>query len=223
MMKIEDFYQFKDQALLEQSFTHRSFVAENPGHQDNQRLEFFGDAVIQLASTRYLFDRYPDCQEGDLTKMRSALTRGTTLALLAQSIDLGSKLRRGKGEERSGARQREAVLEDAFEALCGAICLDSDFRTAEEVYLAVFEKNFSDPQEMVAVQNPKGKFQELIQKRFHELPCYELIEERGPEHKRHYVVEVSLRGKIMARGEGVSLKKAEMAAARIALDLLSKP
>ena len=214
-------YQFENQALLSSSLTHRSYAAENKGTVDNQRLEFFGDAVIQLASTRFLYAKYPDYQEGKLTKLRSALTCSTALAQLANEIALGDELLLGVGEEKSQGRSRIPLLEDAFEALCGAICLDSTFARAEDFYVKLVSATWPDPEKLVEVQNPKGALQEYAQQQKPSLlPHYKVIEKSGLEHQPFFRVSVSLGGKIIAEASAVSIKKAESEAAQKALNTL---
>jgi ribonuclease-3 len=212
-------YTFGDPSLLVRSLTHSSFLQDHPEEKEsNQRLEFLGDAVLQLILTEALFRAYPSEREGTLSQRRAALTQGRTLARLALEIGLEAGLRLGGSEESGGGRTRASTLEDAFEALLGALFLDSDLGTVRRVVLGLYGDL---PARLAALsdgQNPKGRLQELVQPVHgnHAL-AYEVVGTEGADHAREYEVEVRLRGSPLGRGRGSSKKLAEEAAALAAL------
>ena len=217
-------YSFSDRDLLLEALTHKSFSNENPGLAVacNERLEFLGDAVLDLVISQRTFLDYPDLHEGDLTRVRAELVREKSLSAIARRIDLGSCLMMGKGERPSGGDEKDSLLANALESLFGALFLDSDYPTAQ----AVVERLFRAEIEM-AVNNDfdtdfKTKLQEFCQRVHHQTPDYHLVDESGPDHQRHYVVEVHLKDKSVGSGEGRSKKQAEQDAARRALAELDR-
>lgn len=211
-------YQFSDVALLELALTHPSYPFEHgkkPEH--NQRLEFLGDAVLELAITEWLYKQYPDLDEGDLTKKRSSMVSKEALYHFANHLSMGCCLLLGPAEEKSGGRERESNLADAFEAVLGAIYLDADFTIAKRVVMRVFDAFPLKASAVGAINNPKGRLQEVLQAIFPEPPEYKVTHSSGPEHLPIYKVIVEWRGLVLAEGEGSSKKKAEVAAARAAL------
>ena len=211
-------YKFRNSLLLAEALTHPSLAYESQKpHFDNQRLEFLGDSVIQLVLTQALFETFPDFSEGRLTKLRARVVSKGGLHELAVKIDLGQYVMLGKGEESTGGRDRASTLADAFEALCGAIYLDSDLARVKAVVLEIagdmLQKLADAPEE----KNPKGQLQEALQSVAPESPCYELVGEEGPDHKKVFKSQVVWRGDILGCGEGTSKKLAEIAAAREAL------
>ncbi len=216
-------YTFRDPALLEQSVTHPSFLQEQPAAGSNQRLEFLGDAVLQLVLTEALYQLFPDDREGQLSKRRAAVANGVFLAQLARELGLDACLRLGASEESTGGRARASALEDAFEALMGAVYLDSDLPTARRVLLDVVG---SLPDRLATagdVDNPKGRLQELVQPSHgnHALR-YEIVRTAGEDHAREYEVAVFLNDQPLGTGRGSSKKLAEEAAARVALRTLQQ-
>ncbi len=211
---------FQNEKFLKEAFTHKSYATEFNLTYDNQRLEFLGDAVVQIVLTRKLFFLYPDFQEGDLTKIRSALVNQETLALFARSISLGDYLMLGRGESESHGEERESTLSDAFEALCGALYLDGGMERAEEFILKTLDANFKDPSALLRSLNPKGLLQEYTQAHFGKAPEYTVLEISGPAHNPSYEVEVRIHDTLAAKGSASKRKLAEQAAARAALDLL---
>lgn len=213
---------FRDAALLELALTHPSFLPDNPGTpESNQRLEFLGDAVLQLILTETLFQLYPAEREGALSRHRSALSNGTFLARLARDLGLDAALRLGSGEEQTGGRARASSLEDAFEALVGAVFLDSDLATARRIVLALYG---DIPARLAAAGpsgNPKGRLQERVQPLHgnHALR-YETVHVSGEDHNREYESRVFLLDRLLGTGRGTSKKLAEEAAARAALETL---
>lgn len=212
-------YEFRNQQLLAEALTHPSVGHETQRkHFDNQRLEFLGDAVLQLVMTEQLYGHFVDKPEGDLTKLRSRLVSRDTLKTYAAAIDLGKHLLMGRGEEASGGRERISTLADAFEALIGAIYLDSDLATARKFILAEAKTDLAQIAAEPVDINPKGDLQELLQAISPVSPIYETISESGPEHDKVFIVRAMWEGKELGRGTGKSKKQAETAAAEEALE-----
>ncbi len=211
-------YTFRDAALLERALTHTSFVPEHPGAESNQRLEFLGDAVLQLVLTEALFQLFPADREGPLSRRRAALANGAFLAQLARDIGLDTNLRLGGSEEKTGGRGRISTLGDALEAVVGAVFLDSDFTSARRVVLSLYGDLGGRLAVVGDADNPKGRLQELIQPvHGNEALRYEVTATDGADHERNYEVIVSLLDQPIGRGRGPSKKLAEEAAAREAL------
>ena len=212
-------YQFKDQDLLVQSMTHPSMSAEQrEAVEDNQRMEFLGDAVLQVILTEHLYRILPDQAEGHLTKIRASLVSRRALADCALRLGLEEYLRLGKGEEANGGRHRESNLADAFEALLGAICLDGGITGAREVTMRLMEEDLQEALEGEDTSNPKGRLQEELQALRRESPLYRILTEEGPDHLKQFRVEVVWGGKPLGAGRGSSKKNAESAAAQDALE-----
>lgn len=210
---------FRDRALLERAVTHPSLLQDRPDlAASNQRLEFLGDAVLQLVLTQELYDLFPEDREGALSKRRAALANGTFLAGLAREIGLDLALRLGASEESTGGRSRAAALEDAFEALVGAVFLDSNLPTTSRVLLGIYGPLPDRLARVEDVENPKGRLQEFVQPMHgnHALR-YEVVRIEGEDHAREYEVAVFLRDRAVGSGRGSSKKNAEEAAARAAL------
>jgi len=212
---------FRDQQLLEAAVTHPSWLQEHPEAKgSNQRLEFLGDAVLQLVLTDALFQLYPDDREGDLSQRRSSLSKGAFLAQLAREIGLDASLRLGTSEEAGGGRTRASALEDALEALIGAIYLDSDLATVRRVVLGLYG-SLADRLALTTADNPKGRLQELVQPRYgNEALRYDVTGIEGADHARAYEVSVFLLSRCIGTGRGTSKKLAEEAAAQAALETL---
>ena len=212
-------HDFKDARLLQEALTHPSLAHEKGGDgtQHNQRLEFLGDAVLQLVLTDLIFALYPDYPEGKLTQVRAHLANRHTLHRRAVAIDLGTYLLLGKGEESSGGRDRLSNLADAFEALLGAIYMDGGIRSARKFVSGQFADEFKTLKEATPRQNPKGRLQELLQSDSADNPQYRVIHESGPDHSKHFVATVEWHGHEIGRGQGSSKKLAEVAAAEAAL------
>ncbi|MGH8093363.1 MAG: ribonuclease III [Chthoniobacterales bacterium] len=211
-------YPFRDPQLLAEALTHPSRSHERQRkHFDNQRLEFLGDAVLQLVVTEYLFARYPEAGEGRLTTWRSRLVSREALRLQAARLDLGQHLLMGRGEEASGGRQRDSNLGDAFEALLGAIFLDSDLEITRRFILEAMREEMERLEEESLEVNPKGQLQELLQAISPRSPVYELLDERGREHEKTFSVRVIWENQVLGEGGGRSKKQAESAAALVAL------
>jgi ribonuclease-3 len=213
-----------DSALLRRALTHASYLNENPecAWSDNERLEFLGDAVADFLAAEYLYDRFPQWQEGRLTSLRAELVRSETLARFAVEIDLGSSLLLGRGEELGGGRSRPAMLGDAFEALLGALYLDQGIDTVHGFLLPFFRSYVESLAGSGLVRDAKSQLQEWSQAEFHEPPTYVTVQETGPDHAKQFEVEVWILGQVRGRGSGSSKQAAEQAAARAALDAMPK-
>jgi len=218
-------YEFKRHELLTESLTHPSLAHEKGegANHHNQRLEFLGDAVLQLVLTAHIFRLHPDQPEGKLTQLRAHLANRHTLFRRAQAVDLGKHLLLGKGEEASGGRDRLSNLADAYEALLGAIYLDGGMRAARKFILQQFKTEFSQIRQTTPRQNPKGHLQELLQSKAPANPQYHVIRESGPDHNKYFEVVVEWDGQEIGRGHGTSKKQAEAAAAESALVSLQTP
>jgi ribonuclease III len=210
---------FSSPALLELALVHSSFINENPAQApaSNERLEFMGDAVLGLVIAESLYQEYPESQEGDLTRLRSALVRRETLAEIARSINLGDYLMLGHGEEAGGGRDKPVNLAGAFEALVAAIYLDRGLPAARSFILGLFGGEMYKQANQGAVTDYKSKLQEIMQAEKQITPEYQLISATGPDHDRQFTVEVKIGESVLGQGKGKSKKIAEMEAARIAL------
>ncbi len=216
--KLEEIgYDFKKKELLLEALTHRSYSVEKGFSYDNQRLEFLGDAVIQIIITDYLFARYPAHDEGLLTKMRSALNQQSTLANFAKNISLGNFLKLGKGESKAKGNDRNSTLCDAFEALVGAIYLDGGIEPARNFIVPLIDDLYPSPESLLQIANPKGFLQELTQKKWNSKPIYKIDEVSGPEHQKTFVVSVTVNEIQVGTGAASSRKAAESLAAEAAL------
>lgn len=214
-------YRFRDRTLAETALTHSSYRFENPGvERDNQRLEFLGDAAFALASAARLFREFPEYSEGALTEARSRWIRRSSLAAAARTLDLGASLKMGRGERLSGGPERDSMLEDALEAVLGAVFLDGGWRAAERVFERALKPLLESRTGPEPGHNPKGDLQEYCQARGRKSPEYRLAAQSGPDHRKQFDVEVLLEGRILAAGSGASLRKAETEAARAALRLV---
>lgn len=213
--------QFRDEALLRTAITHPSYSNEHPeeGGENNERLEFLGDAALSLVIAEALYESFPDEEEGHLTEWRSQLVMGTTLARLAEALDLGSALLLGHGEETTGGRERARNLERVYEALVGAILLDQGIEVAREFIHRTMTEEFEALHADSAVINPKGALQQLAQGQ-HGRPDYVLVDEHGPEHAPEFTVEVRVGDEVLGQGTGASKQLAEKQAARQALEIM---
>lgn len=207
---------FSNFALLTRALTHRSYANEHQdGTEDNERLEYLGDAVIDFIVAEWAYRHFPELPEGDLTKIRAHLVRNENLAKFAQQIDLGGALRLGRGEKTTGGHHRESVLGSAFEALLGAIYLDSTFDKVKNFVLPFIEPHKDTILEVLS--DPKSNFQEQVQALKLGPIAYHTVSATGPDHAKMYEVEVTVNGQVMGRGNGSSKAAAEREAARNAL------
>lgn len=213
-------YKFRNSLLLAEALTHPSLGHEAQHyHFDYQRLEFLGDAVLQLVITEYLFGHFQVEAEGQLTKLRSRLVSRDALKNHAAALDLGRYILMGRGEETSGGRERASTLADAFEALIGALYLDGGLDVARNFVLTQTRADLAKLAEEPVDFNPKGDLQELLQSISPRSPAYELVSQSGPEHEKTFVSEVVWEGVVLGQGTGRSKKQAETAAALEALQL----
>lgn len=213
-------YTFSDEQLLKEALSHPSLSSEmRPAPPDNQRLEYLGDAVIELITSDYLYRTFPKCQEGVLTKLRASVVSKAALAQIARRLKIGESLLFSRGEESSGGRERASNLADALEAVIGAIYLDAGHDRARELVLDIFKPELSalDPKSAQA-SNSKGALQEILQQIAPESPNYEIVNEEGPPHDRAFTSKVTWCGKTLGSGTGPSKKISEIAAAAVALE-----
>lgn len=211
-------YKFRNSFLLAEALTHPSLAYESQRpHFDNQRLEFLGDAVLQLIVTEVLYKLFPEAPEGNLTKLRSRVVSRRALARFAMMIHLGDYVLLGKGEEATGGRRRLSTLADAFESLIGAIYLDSGQEAAKTLIMKLFESEIDGMVTSPDERNPKGELQECLQAIHPIAPIYRIVSESGPDHRRVFQAEVVWQDKLLASGKGKSKKEAEARAAAEAL------
>jgi ribonuclease-3 len=211
-------YKFRNPLLLAEALTHPSLAYETQKpHFDNQRLEFLGDAVIQIVVTEELFRRFAGFSEGRLTKLRSRLVSRPALQAYALSFGLGGYLLMGRGEEANGGRQRASTLSDAFEALVGAIYLDAGMEAARKFLLERAGDMFQLLELMPEEQNPKGELQEILQGLSNIGPRYRILSQEGPDHAKTFIACVEWQGRMLGQGAGSSKKEAEAIAAADAL------
>ncbi|MDB4610190.1 ribonuclease III [Verrucomicrobia bacterium] len=212
-------YSFSDSLLPLQALTHKSFANEQGSSTDhNERLEFLGDAVLELAISDFIFRRYPDIPEGGLTRIRAEVVSEQGLSELARGLELGEELKLGKGEYKSGGQNKPSVLSDAFEALLGAIYLDGGMLVVQQVVERIFSAAIERAAHQRYGSDYKTCLQERLQARYNELPCYELVETQGPDHDRVFFIEVRYQHKLLGKGRGHSKKRAEQQAAAAALE-----
>lgn len=210
-------------AFLLQAVTHTSFAHEDGRHgEDNERLEFLGDAVIQMVITEHLYELFPASPEGELARMRAAVVNAESLAKAARRINLGAYLLLGKGEERSGGRDRTSLLSDAFEAITAAVYLDSGWEAATSFILKALDVEIAALSQPKKTIDPKSALQERLQAISKQTPLYRLVSETGPDHEKRFTSEVLHQGRVLGRGVGKSKKASELAAAREALKRLAK-
>ena len=214
-------YQFQQEGLLLQALTHSSYANEQKmkKHSDNERLEFLGDAVLEIISSEYLYHHFPELSEGELTKMRASLVCEPTLAYCTKDLRLGEYLLLGRGEDHTGGRQRNSILSDALEAVIGAIYLDGGFASAKEFILKFILTDIAHKQ---LFYDSKTILQETVQGRNMGAMNYRLSGERGPDHNKVFQVELWIGGKKTSAGEGHTKKAAEQEAAYKALVLLNE-
>lgn len=218
-------YRFNRPGLLSRALTHTTYRVEHPEltPEDNETLEFLGDAVLDLVVGAMLLFRYPSMSEGDLTKLRSALVQEQHLSLVAQDLGLGEFLLLGKGEDQSGGRHKPSILSSAYEAVIGAIFLDSDYLTVQKIVEDHFQDRISRALQSIANGDAKSTLQELTQDKFNAAPVYVLDKAEGPDHAKTFTVSVHLQGKPLASASAGNKKAAEQKAAAVALTHLCPP
>jgi ribonuclease-3 len=213
--------EFKNKDLLTQAFTHRSYLNENPGLklEHNERLEFLGDAVIELIVTDYLYKEYPEKAEGDLTNWRAALVNAKMMTSVSEKLGFNDFLLLSRGEAKEMGKARAYILANTFEALLGAMYLDSGFASCDEFIKKYLLPNLSEIIEDGSYKDAKSKFQEEAQEKVSVTPNYKVIKESGPDHEKKFVVGVYLAEELVAEGQGLSKQEAEEAAAKLALEV----
>ena len=227
-------HRFSDRELLERALTHSSTIPElrgtgpgaspDPTHLSaNERLEFLGDAVLELLASEYLLAAFPDWTEGQLSKSRARIVNASALESAARRLRIGEHLRLGRGEEKTGGREKQTLLADAFEAVVAAVYLDAGLAAARGLLQRVlFEQALEERGERIAESDRKSALQELLQGRGQQPAEYRLVGESGPDHQKVFQIEVWINGECLARGEGSSKKEAEQQAARSALEQLER-
>jgi len=210
---------FKDVSVLKQSLIHKSYLNEvrNTDLSNNERLEFLGDAVLELVVTKYLFDFYPDRPEGELTSFRAAIVRTESIAKAAEELEFGKYIYMSKGEEATGGRRRPYILANTFEAVIGAIYLDLGLEEAEKFIGRTLIPKITEIVEKRLDIDPKSKLQEIAQEVVKETPQYNLVSEEGPDHDKTFTVMVSLKETELKSGKGRSKQEAEQSAAKATL------
>lgn len=208
-------YTFNDKKLLKTALTHSSFAHESKDKsiENNERLEFLGDAVLELVISDFIFNKFKELPEGELTKLRANIVCEGSLSKRANKIKIGENIKLGKGEELTGGRHRDSILADAFEAVIGAIYLDGGFFQAQKFILEQMETTIYELRETFALSDCKTCLQEIIQKTSKNPVSYKIIDEYGPAHEKCFVVEVTHEGRVLGKGQGRSKKEAEQNAA----------
>ena len=224
LSKLEEIisYKFKNKNLLKEALTHRSYLNENPscGVSHNERLEFLGDAVLELAVTEELFNRYPDHSEGELTPIRSALVNFQMLAQIASSLDLGEFILLSRGETKDMGRAREVILANGLEALLGAMYLDGNYETVKVFVNRFVLSHLEEVMRKGLYRDAKSLLQEKIQEQLKLTPTYKVLKETGPDHEKIFTVGVYFGDNLIAEGNGPSKQEAEVEAAKAALEQL---
>ncbi|HZD65369.1 MAG TPA: ribonuclease III, partial [Acidimicrobiales bacterium] len=213
---------FRDPDLLTQAMAHRSWCAETPRQESNERLEFLGDAVLGLVVTDYIYRTYPALPEGELAKVRATVVSSESLAEVARALEVGPALLLGKGEDASGGREKSSILADAVEALIGAVYLDGGWAAAARLVMDLVGDRIGEASAGPGGQDYKTRLQELVARRSDTLPRYE-VQDEGPDHAKRFYAVVFVADRMVGRGEGRSKKQAEQAAAREAWTALAGP
>jgi ribonuclease III len=218
-------YTFKDPRILELACVHKSYgnerrAAEAIGQRNNERMEFLGDAVLDFIVSKLLLESFPECTEGDLSKLRAGLVNERTLAAVARELDLGSYILLGKGEEHTGGRTKDSILASTFEAIVAAIYSDGGFQAVESWVSELFATRVHDSQDQDSLQDYKTRLQEIVQARFKSAPRYEVIQASGPDHDKTFEIRLIINDEVAATSLGKSKKEAEQSAAKQALEKL---
>lgn len=217
-------YHFKNEGYLKEALTHRSFSNENDKTKkfDNEKLEFLGDAVLNLITTEYIYNLEKDKNEGELAKLKSQIISEPVFSAIANDLKLGDYLYLSNGEILSGGRERKSILGDAFEALMGAIFKDSDYYTTKDIALKFLLEKINNLEEIEGTGDYKTILQEVFQSKYRKMPEYELLSTKGPDHNKEFKIAVKLDDKICGVGIGKSKKEAEKNAAREALEKIEE-
>lgn len=228
-LNVEEFerkiaYTFADKGLLTLALTHSSYAneAKKGSHENNERLEFLGDAVLDMVVSEYMYRLFPQMPEGELTKLRAAVVCEGSLAELSRGLGVGRCILLGKGEESTGGRNRDSILADAFEAIIGAICIDGGIEAASRYIMSFMEDCIRSSKTSFRNMDCKTHLQEVIQKRSKVPLSYTIVDEQGPDHNKVFVAEVRHDGKLLGRGSGKSKKEAEQSAANHALEQMER-
>ena len=208
---------FKNDSLLQTALTHRSALNELSLKESNERLEFLGDAVLELITTKFLFNKFPTLNEGILTSYRSALVKTTSLAAVAEGIGLGQQLKMSKGEEATGGRTNPSLLADTFEAVLGALYLDQDLEAVEAFLQKELFINLDTILKDRLYKDPKSDLQEKVQSLGFTTPSYDVVSAEGPDHDKTFTVNVTVGDQVMGEGTGKSKQQAQQAAAEAAM------
>jgi ribonuclease-3 len=216
-------YRFTDLRLLQQALIHSSYAFEqSQTGQDNQVLEFIGDAVLDLAIGHLLSSRYPEMKEGELTKFRASLVNESHLAEIARKLDVGKFIFLGKGEDSSNGRNKSSILSSGLEALIGAVFEDSDYGSAAALIRKLFEESIDAKKEVLLLADAKSRLQEALQEKYNEAPTYRLDSEEGPSHQKQFGVSVLFNDEVLGFGHAGSKKEAEQRAAAAALKTIGR-
>jgi ribonuclease-3 len=211
-------YTFKNEELLVEALTHRSAASVN-----NERLEFLGDGILNFIIAASLFEQYSDLDEGDLSRLRASLVNKDSLADIAITLELGQYIKLGSGELKSGGRRRDSILADAVEAILGAVYIDSGFDTCRDLVLHLYAEKLQNIPDLAALKDPKTNLQELLQSRRYPLPAYTVLEVTGKAHNQMFKIECSIEQlNCITTAQGRSRRKAEQAAAKLAIEQVSK-
>ena len=210
---------FKNKNLLAQAFCHRSYLNENPGSglENNERLEFLGDAVLELIVTEYLYAKYPEKSEGELTNWRASLVNAKILSKIAKDLEFNDYLLLSKGESKELGKARQYILANTIEAFMGSLYLDQGYKVCEDFVVKHLVKKLPEIIEKGLYKDAKSRFQEESQEQMGVTPTYKVIKEWGPDHDKHFIIGVFLGGEQVAKGEGSSKQEAELEAAKEAL------
>ncbi len=215
-------YIFKDDSLIVKALKHRSYLVQSKEMRSdsNERLEFLGDSVLSFLVVKHLYDKYPDGNEGDLSKIKSKLVSGQNLFRIAKSINLGDFLIISSSEEKTGGRNKLSILEDTLEAILGAMYLDGGLRPCEKFIKKIFLQEIEETIKNVEVRNYKSELLEFVQSLGFSHPVYETLKQTGPEHSKIFEVAVYVNGELVSLGKDSSKKRAEQVASSLALEVL---
>ncbi len=209
---------FNDKSLLNMALTHRSYINESGSAvKDNERLEHLGDSVLGFIISDYLYKHYEGYPEGNLAKIKSVIVSDETLARVAGALNIGSFIQMGRGEENSGGRSRISILANTLESIIGAIYLDSGIKTSRKFIMGLLRSEIEKTVELPSLIDAKTALQEYVQKKYKNSPEYVVVEEKGPDHRKEFVVKLIVNGKKVSTGRGSSKRKAEMNAARFVM------
>ncbi len=216
-------HKFKNINLLKNALTHSSYANEvRKGFSSNERLEFLGDSVLSIIVSDYIYKKFPDMPEGELTRLRSSLVCEKALCSFSRELDVGSYLMLGKGEDKGGGRERDSILADAFEAILAAIYLDGGMNCARTFVMDFVLRELKSHKNDDVMKDYKTALQEIIQKNPEESVKYVLVDEKGPDHDKSFTVEVCLNSNVIGKGSGKNKKQAEQMAAKQALELMGE-